>query len=153
MPGSLRRFLQFSLRTLFALMVAVAVLFAWLHFRNEQRWRHEESMLEGQWECIEWNAADPLFTLTLNDGSYTWVVPGSTTPVVGRYVINPFEEPKSFDLIVPTPGGARLHGIYRFEADTLTIVHEGYKKERPKNFEDWDGKYLRMVFRRVRSIE
>ena len=153
MPRSLRRSLQFSLRTLLALMVVVAVLFAWLHYRNQRRWRHEESMLEGQWECVEWNSGDPLFTLTLKDGMYTWGAPGATTPVVGQYKINPFEEPKNFDLVVPTLGGARLQGIYRIEEDTLTIVHEGYKKERPQNFQDWDGRYLRMVFRRVRSID
>src|SRR5262245_10375837 len=93
MPRTLRRFFQFSVRTLFALMVVVAVLFAWLHYRNERRWRHEESILEGEWECVEWNAADPLFTFTLKDGIYSWRVPGSTTPVVGQYAINPFEEP------------------------------------------------------------
>lgn len=115
--------LQFSLRTLLLLFLAIASVCSW-HASRRLTIQKERTRLDGCWALVH------------EDGSPVSV--GGTAVVIelgganGDYSVDPFQEPKSMDFV--SPAGSRLRAIYRWEGETLRVVSDSASAERRLSF-------------------
>ncbi|MFN0054761.1 MAG: TIGR03067 domain-containing protein [Planctomycetales bacterium] len=82
---------------------------------------------------------------TVKEDHYTIHVTreGRTNAVVGRFALDPSAAPAAID--VESEGGELMRGIYRIEADTLTLCIAPAGEPRPKSFEADVGSRLTMT--------
>ncbi len=107
--------------------------------------------IQGEWVLISGERhGQPFANETIKDVTLTFDGNGLKTAKVdgvteATFTLHPETDPKGIDLDMD---GSLGLGIYKFEEDTLTILHREIEEPRPKDFEEINGGTL-LVLRKA----
>ena len=82
-----------------------------------------------------------------------WIVSeGTNIAAQTTIALNPTTNPRTIDAFPPPGKGLTIHGIYKFEGDTLIICDRGEDNgERPTDFMEADSGAVLIVFKRAKD--
>ena len=129
-----RRWLQFSLKTLAAVVVLIAAASSWYGHRLRLL-EHERKQLAGKWEILFHGRV--FETFDLNDADHQLLVPSGS---VGRVDFRMLD------------GTGVSRGIYSWKGDEITVAQAFPNRPRPTSFEETEGVSIWKAVRR-RPVE